>query len=189
MTLSEGFRVWFLVLYILNILGFLVAAIRFRVHREAIEKQTGPLPSPGIVIPLGIPLLILLIRVGEIQAEWLPLRLIGLGLSLYNAVLVPWAMQTLGHYLVPGAAVFRDHTLITSGPFRFVRHPIYSAGLALLLGAALGTLNWLLLVFWFVAVAGSPMAVRMEEGLLQSKFGPAYEAYAQQTGRFIPRLR
>ena len=55
MTLSEGFRVWFLVLYILNILAFLVVTIRFRVHREAIEEQIGPLPSPGIVIPLQFP--------------------------------------------------------------------------------------------------------------------------------------
>lgn len=98
-------------------------------------------------------------------------------------------LRTLGRFAVPGAGIFRDHKLITSGPFQFVRHPLYSAAITLWLGAGLGTLNWLLLVLWpvFVAIVIF-VPVRHEEELLHEKFGTDYEEYAQQTGRLIPRF-
>ena len=189
MTYTDGLSLWFIVVYALSITAFIIVAIRFRAQRDAIEKQKGPLPSPGIFVPLGVPLLILLTRVGEIPAEWLSLRLIGLGLSLYYLVILLWTLRTLGRQFVPGAGIFRDHTLVTSGPFRFVRHPLYSASITSWLGAALGTLNWLLLVLWPVLVAIVILVpVRHEEELLHEKFGKAYEVYAQHTDRLIPKL-
>lgn len=189
MTLTDGFRLWFLVLYAFGIAVFIITAIRFRSRRDAVEKQEGPLPSPGVLIPLGIPFLILLLRLGEISARWLPVRLIGAVLGIYFLVMLPWAIRTLGRLYSPGFAVFEDHTLITSGPFGFVRHPIGSAVLALWLGAGLGTLNWLLLVLWplFVALSAILMA-RREEALLHEKFGTKYRQYAQETSRFIPGI-
>lgn len=189
MTLTDGLRLWFIALYAFGLTLFIVTAIRFRARRDMVEKQEGPLPSPGVVIPLGVPLLILWARFGEISAEWLPLRWIGVVLSLYFLVMLPWAIVTLGRLYAPGFAVFDDHTLITSGPFRLVRHPIGSSVLALWLGAGLGTLNWLLLALWpvFVALTAGLMA-RTEEALLLEKFGPAYEEYAQQTNQLIPGI-
>ena len=84
-------------------------------------------------------------------------------------------------------AVFQDHELVTSRPFRFVRNPGYSAILALWLGTALGTLNWILLALWPVLVVVLSMVTRAEEGLLRGKFGTSYDAYAARTGRFIPK--
>ncbi|MFW6078503.1 MAG: methyltransferase family protein [Gemmatimonadota bacterium] len=97
-------------------------------------------------------------------------------------------MHALGRFGVPGVAVLRDHGLVTSGPFRLVRHPGYSAVLALWLGAGLGTLNGLLLALWPALVAVMYRVVREEEQLLRQKFGPSYEAYAEQTGRFLPKI-
>lgn len=189
MTLTDGLRLWFIALYTFGLTLFIVTAIRFRARRDMVERQEGPLPSPGVLIPLGIPLLILLSKFGEISVEWLPLRLIGVVLSLYYLVMLPWAMITLGRLYAPGFAVFDDHTLITSGPFRLVRHPIGSSVLALWLGAGLGTINWLLLVLWPVFVALSlKLMARKEEALLLEKFGGEYEEYAQQTSRFVPTI-
>ncbi|MDX1663876.1 MAG: isoprenylcysteine carboxylmethyltransferase family protein [Candidatus Promineifilaceae bacterium] len=187
MALTDGFRIWFIVLYTFGLTFFIVTAVTFRSRREAVEKQEGPLPSPGVIIPLGLPLLILLTRFGEIPAEWLPLRWIGVILSLYFVVMLPWATATLGRLYSPGFAVFEDHTLITSGPFGFVRHPIGSSVLALWLGAGLGTLNWLLLALWpLFAALTAVLMVRIEEGLLREKFGAEYEKYAQGTSKLIP---
>ena len=187
MTFVDGFRFWFIGLYALGLAAFVVMAIQLRAKRDAIEKQEGPLPSPGILIPVGVPLLILLSRVGEIMVESLPLRWVGLGLSLYFLVMLPWIMRTLGRFAVPGAGVYRDHKLITSGPYSFVRHPLYSASIALCLGSALGTINWLLLVLCPVLVAIVILVpVRHEEALLHEKFGTEYKQYAEETAQLIP---
>ena len=76
---------------------------------------------------------------------------------------------------------------MSSGVYRLVRHPIYSAVLALWLGAALGTLNVLLLVLWVVPLVGVNIQARAEEELLRARFGQAYADYAARTRAFVPR--
>jgi protein-S-isoprenylcysteine O-methyltransferase Ste14 len=188
-TLAEGVRLWFIVIWSLSIVGSLAAFIQFRSRRAAVEKQVGPLPTPmGILQIVVLP--ILLTRIGEISASssagWLIVRVLGIGLSLYSLGMLLWVGRTLGRFGAPGPAVFRDHELITSGPYRLVRHPGYSAIQAIVLGAALGTLNWLILALWPVAVIATYLNSRAEERLLREKFGTAYEEYAQQKNRFIP---
>jgi protein-S-isoprenylcysteine O-methyltransferase Ste14 len=84
--------------------------------------------------------------------------------------------------------VSRDHRLVVDGPFRFLRHPAYSGDLALWLGSALATLNVLLLVLWPFYVLGATIQARVEDGLLEAKFGEEYRRYATRVGRFVPRL-
>lgn len=190
MTIAQAARLWFLALYALGLTVFIVTAIRFRLHRRGdVEKQVGPAPTPGILVPLGIPFVILLTRVGALSAHLLPLRLLGVALSLYFLVMFFWTMRTLGDHYAPGFVVFEDHELITSGPYALVRHPIGSSALALWLAAGLGTMNWLLLLLWpFFYIASSVLMVRTEEALLYEKFGAEYEEYAQRTGALIPRI-
>lgn len=188
MTLETTLRLWFIALYAIGFAVFVAAVVRFRPRREAIEKKHGALPTPGALITFLLPPIILLAWVGHYPAQWLPVRVLGVALSLYGIVMLPWATWTLGRMYVPGAGIFDDHELITAGPFRFVRHPIYSAIIALWLGAALGTLNWLLLVTWPVYVVGVMKPAREEEELLRAKFGDAYREYAEETGGFLPRF-
>jgi protein-S-isoprenylcysteine O-methyltransferase len=82
----------------------------------------------------------------------------------------------------------KDHDLVRHGPYRFLRHPLYSGDLAMLLGAALGTVNMLLLALWPVSALGTYFLTRQEDALLASKFGAAYETYARRTGRLMPRF-
>jgi protein-S-isoprenylcysteine O-methyltransferase len=189
--MTQALRLWFLVLFGLGLLGTMVAFVRFRADRKDIEKKVGPLPTPGPVIVSIIGALIVLTGIGEITDDtsigWASLRVLGVGLSLYTMVMLPWAVRTLGRFGVPGIGVFRDHALVTSGPFRVVRNPGYSGILALWLGAGLGTLNWLLLTLWPLLVIVLFMVTREEEGLLRAKFGTTYDAYAAKTGRFIPK--
>jgi len=189
MTLADGVRLWFIAIWILAVVGFLANLIRFRAQREAVEQQAGPLPTPMSIFNF-IVLLIVLTRIGELAIDsligWVLLRVLGIGLSLYGLAMLSWTVRTLGTLGAPGPAILRDHELITSGPFRLVRHPGYSAILAIFLGTALGTLNWLLLALWPLVVAGTFLTSRAEERLLREKFGTAYEEYAQQTSRFVP---
>jgi protein-S-isoprenylcysteine O-methyltransferase Ste14 len=83
----------------------------------------------------------------------------------------------------------RGTSLITRGAFRYVRHPLYAAFLTFFNpGLALYLDNWLF-VAW--AVALHPLwhaLIAGEEALLTKQFGAEYTAYAQRTGRFVPRL-
>ncbi len=138
---------------------------------------------------LIVPPFVILTGVGEINADWPVVRLSGVLLSLYAGGMEFWAARTLGRFYVPWAVVLEDHTLITSGPYRFLRHPDYSSLLALWLGYTLGTLNvWLLLLFP-IMVIGFSMEASLEDRLLASKFGDFYRRYAAGKRRFIPRLR
>lgn len=75
---------------------------------------------------------------------------------------------TLGRFLVPQAVVVKGHDLVTHGPYRFLRHPVYSGDPALLLGAALGTVNMLLLALWPVSALGTHFRTRQKDALLAS---------------------
>ncbi len=190
--LTDGFRIWFLVLYAIGIVVILVKFIPVRRRREVFEKQIVDSRRllPMICLPVDwlVPPLILLSGIGQVPAIWPLLRVLGFGLSLYAFVILAWVPRVLGRFLIPQAAVFPDHVLVTSGPFRFLRHPSFSGALALWLGAALGTLNWLLFVLWLPLVAAKTIQAHAEEEILHTKFGSVYEEYVQKTGRFIPKF-
>ena len=186
--MADVIRVWFVVAYAIGFIFFLALIFRFRARGEAIEQRVGSLPPPPALISWLVPPIILLMGVGQISAAWLPLRIVGVGLSLYALVVMPWATSVLGRSYVPGPGVLEEHTLVTSGPFRLVRHPIYSAVAALWLGAALGALNWILLALSPIIVVGVTKSARAEEEMLRTKFGGAYDAYAETKGRLVPRL-
>lgn len=182
-------RIWFLTLCVLGVAGYLATVIRFRVHRSQVERKIGPVPVPAPVVAFAIAAVVLATGIGELPGEWWLVRGTGVGLSLVALVLVPWTARALGPLFIPGAAVLQDHELVTAGPFRLVRHPLLTSVLLFWLGAALGTLNWILLALWIPLLAAAVKSSRPEEELLRGKFGAAYEIYAARTGRFFPRLR
>jgi protein-S-isoprenylcysteine O-methyltransferase Ste14 len=185
---ADAFRLWFVFIYALGFFFFLALVFRFRSRRPAVEQRVGSLPAPPALISWLIPPTILLVQVGQISAEWMLIRVIGAALSLYAVVMMPWATRALGASYAPGPAVMQNHALVSSGPFRLVRHPIYSAVAALWLGAALGTLDWLLLALWPVIMAGLTKQSRTEEEMLRAKFGDTYDAFARPKWRLVPKL-
>ena len=99
-----------------------------------------------------------------------------------------WAALLLGRLMVHEAAVREDHVLIESGPYRFVRHPVYAGYLALLLGSGVASLNVGVLLIWPVSFLGICIQAASEERLLGQKFGQEYERYVRRTGRLVPRF-
>jgi protein-S-isoprenylcysteine O-methyltransferase Ste14 len=145
---------------------------------------------PIVLLPFNWLLLpaLMAFQVGEIDAGWLPVRVVGLAVGLTGAVLLVWASVLLGRFLMHEAAVVQDHALLTSGPYRLVRHPIYSGYLALLLGSGIAALNICVLLLWPLSLLGILVQAGAEEQLLAKKFGPDYERYARRTGQLVPRL-
>ena len=189
--MAEALRLFFLVFYAIGVMVLVVRVLplAFRSAPAEWRAEGVNLYLPFFLLPVGflIPPIAMLTRAGEIDATWPVVRLVGLLLGVYAAVILPWSASTLGRFLVPQARVSRDHELVVGGPFRFVRHPAYSGDLALWLGSALATLNVLLLVLWPLYVLGATTQSRVEDGLLAAKFGDEYRRYAARVGRFVPR--
>lgn len=82
-----------------------------------------------------------------------------------------------------------DHTLITNGPYRYVRHPMYSTIFVWALAYFLISANWLIGGSWLgLGLTVVAVAADEEEALIEI-FGERYQAYARRTGRFWPRFR
>lgn len=186
--MSDALTVYFLVLYGLGIGGFSRSIVQARREAASLDQRLGPPPVPALAAWLMPPLVILL-RIGGIAAGWPLARGLGVALSLYSLVMIPWTVRTMGRHLVPGRALHQDHALLTTGPFRWLRHPLYSGTLALWLAAAIGNLNWLLLALWPLLLAAVLRELPHEERMLRERFGPAYEEYERRTGRFVPGIR
>ena len=145
---------------------------------------------PSILLPVEwfLPPALIALRVGEIEADWLPARVVGLAVGVAGAALLTWASVLLGRLMVHEAAVREDHALIEGGPYRFVRHPVYAGYLALLLGCGVASLNVFLLLLWPVSLLGILIQAASEEQVLRRRFGEDYERDVRRTGRLVPRF-
>ena len=88
------------------------------------------------------------------------------------------------------AALSEDHELITTGPYRWLRHPIYASLFGMLLETGLAKAWWPMLTAGIVLyVAGTEIRVHAEEGLLAGRFGERYARYKSGTKAYIPLVR
>jgi protein-S-isoprenylcysteine O-methyltransferase Ste14 len=97
-----------------------------------------------------------------------------------------WTFHSLGKNLTDTVVTRREHTLITHGPYRWVRHPFYVVVFLSVLSLSLVTANWLLAALGFACVAMLVIRTRVEEANLTERFGDEYRAYARRTGKFFP---
>ena len=190
--MADALRLFFLAFYAIGVMVLVLRVLPLALRSAPAERRPEGINRylPFLLLPFGflVPPAAMLSHTVELDAQWPAVRLVGLLLGIYAAVILPWSAATLGRFLVPQARVSRDHQLVVEGPFRFLRHPAYSGDLALWLGSALATLNLLLLVLWPLYALGATLQSRIEDGLLESKFGDQYRRYSTRVGRFVPRL-
>jgi protein-S-isoprenylcysteine O-methyltransferase Ste14 len=143
---------------------------------------------PSLFLPLEwlLPPLLILLGIGEIEGDWLPARFGGLALAACGAAFLVWAAAVLGRHLVHEAAIIEDHALVMTGPYRFVRHPVYSGYLLLLVGTGLATLNVCVLLLWPLSLVGILIQAASEEKLLRARFAADYECYVSRVGQLLP---
>jgi protein-S-isoprenylcysteine O-methyltransferase Ste14 len=112
-------------------------------------------------------------------------------LFLALASLLSWtSTRALGRHLRFDAALSHDHELVQSGPYRLIRHPIYSSMFCMLLGTGLMVTPPLLFAVALVLfLIGTEIRVRVEDNLLASHFGDQFQAYRQTVSAYIPLVR
>jgi protein-S-isoprenylcysteine O-methyltransferase Ste14 len=117
-----------------------------------------------------------------VEARWF-----GVALGSCGPPLVFWVMRSLGSNISETVLTKRQHQLVTHGPYRWVRHPLYSTGLLILVSATLITTSVLTGALTVItAVAIRLVVVPREERALLEKFSDEYRTYMSRTGRFLP---
>ena len=99
-----------------------------------------------------------------------------------------WLFRSIGLNISPRETTRAGHELVTAGPYRYIRHPLYSFGLGFFALLSLAAANWWVMSVLALAFAAIVMRTRSEEANLVARFGDEYRNYMARTGRFLPRI-
>jgi protein-S-isoprenylcysteine O-methyltransferase Ste14 len=146
--------------------------------------------------PLGFAMMAGLIAfiVSPASMEWssvpLPIwmRWIGVALGVVAGVLLTWTLRTLGKNLTDTVVTRKEHTLVTTGPYHWIRHPFYSSLALTVIANSLTAANWFLFITGALVFTLLVIRCAREEENLISRFGDRYRDYMDRTGRFLPRF-
>jgi len=100
-----------------------------------------------------------------------------------------WARAHIGQYWSARVTLKEDHQLIDTGPYAYMRHPIYSGLLLATVGTAMARDEWRGVVSLAIVLVALTFKARKEEKLLEGQFGQDYRRYRLSTGFLIPRFR
>ena len=114
--------------------------------------------------------------------QWL-----GLLLMIAGATFRQWALIHLGRFFSRTVQIESEHKVITTGPYRWIRHPAYTGMIAVYIGLSMAIGTWLGALAAFIAVTGSLLyRIRVEEQALLTALGNEYREYMQHTWLLFP---
>jgi len=171
---------------------------RARLESETIRRrrESTLLLAGRALVALPLLLAVLAYLVNPRWMAWaslaLPLwaRWVGVVLGLLTVPVAHWVFRSLGRNVSETVLTKHHHELVTSGPYRWIRHPLYTTGITLVLAIGLMAASWFILLFGCIVLAAIRLVVvPLEERELVTKFGRAYREYMQRTGGLLPRIR
>ncbi len=135
---------------------------------------------------------------GDVPQGWLRTRLfaaslwielLGIAITAAGLAFAVWARAYLGGNWSSSVTVKVGHQLVRSGPYRWVRHPIYSGMILAMVGTALERRQVRGAIAIVLLYAGFKIKSKIEEQAMASTFGEEYADYSRTTGAIVPRLR
>jgi protein-S-isoprenylcysteine O-methyltransferase Ste14 len=115
-------------------------------------------------------------------------RWAGIALGALAAGLLVWTLRTLGTNITDTVVTRREHTLVTGGPYRWIRHPFYVSALLAVVANSLAAANGFFFATGVAVFIMLALRSHIEEAKLIERFGDDYRDYAKRTGAFFPRL-
>ena len=161
-------------------LGWLAAALSAKKGRGGVRQ----IPLRGLSV-LAVVVILRVVHGGALEVHSLPLETIGAAVFATGIALAIWARVILGRNWGMPTTQKEDPELVTTGPYRFVRHPIYSGILLGVLGTALAT-NLIGLIVVALLGAYFYYSASVEEKNLTATFPTDYPAYRTRTKMLIP---
>jgi protein-S-isoprenylcysteine O-methyltransferase Ste14 len=195
---ERGFQNLFGVMFAIFILGQFINATRSVTRGGKYEvKEKFPIAMQVMRKSIGI-VWFGAIFVYVFKPEWIawasfPLpnwvRWVGFGIWATFMPILWWVEVSLGKNFNTTLHLREEHNLITNGPYKYIRHPMYAAQIPLILSWIPTSANWLVAL---PGVIGGflvfTLRIPQEEKVMQERFGDAYQDYVDHTGRFLPRF-
>ena len=116
------------------------------------------------------------------------IRWLGVVIGILCVVGVYWLFSSIGSGITPTSATREKHTLVMHGPYRWVRHPLYTIGSSLFVAFGLMADSWFIALLGVLAFIAMAVRTPKEEANLIEKFGDEYREYMKRTGRFLPKI-
>ena len=116
------------------------------------------------------------------------LALAGFVIVVLGLAFSAWARDVLGRNWSGRVIIQSRHELVTSGPYAYVRHPLYTGIIVGIAGTTLVVADVGALAGFFFALVFQLLKATREERLLEAEFGAAYAAYRAHTGSLLPRI-
>lgn len=163
-------------------------------HETLDRRQEGvfilaTLRPVGLALWLGV--IAYMIRPSWMAWSSVPLpawvRWTGVGVLVAAIALLAWTLPHLGTNLTDTVVTRQAHTLVTRGPYRWMRHPFYGAMTLFIVAVALIAANWFFLLTGCLVIGLLAVRTRTEERHLIARFGDAYRQYMMRTGQFLPK--
>ena len=129
------------------------------------------------------------LAVMAIVTDWLTLPWWVFLLLAISGFLAFWAMAVMkfGNFnIVPNPVV--DGTMVSHGPYKLIRHPMYTSLLILGVGMFLKLISWQSIILLIIIIIALHITCKVEEKEMLKKFGDEYKAYISKTKMFIPYL-
>lgn len=164
-------------------------------RRRAVAARGGSLRTSAGLPQLApyffwVPYVVVAFRLGAQIPVDATIRLLGVALSVLGIACSIWSIVTLGRHYDLVLEVHAGHQLVRSGPFAWVRHPVYTGLAVHFIGACLATGNVLLSIgTLFVTFPAFYARARAEERLLREQFGSEYDRYMDSVPMLVPGLR
>jgi protein-S-isoprenylcysteine O-methyltransferase Ste14 len=190
------FRIIFFVTYLI------FGGVRIFYRSQAIgrekEREESLRDAPTTFLSIAILAYFLVMFIYLLVPEWVfwahidmhvLVRWFGVVLAGVNIGLLTWIHQTLGKQYDAKLSIQKEHDLIEVGPYKRVRHPMYTVFFLFSLAVALISANSLLITFAFLIGIPFHWITRNEEKMLTEQFGEEYQEYMKRTGRFLPPIR
>jgi protein-S-isoprenylcysteine O-methyltransferase len=157
----------------------------------ATRRDEGSMAVLWIVISASVFAAIVARSVGSLRIAGPPVTILAAGLMLLiGGQVLRWAsIVTLGSYFTVDVALQDGQSVITTGPYRWIRHPSYTGLLIAFLGLGIVLGNWLSVIVLIVPILlALSYRIRIEERVLRLALGEAYATYCQRTARLVPWL-
>ena len=144
----------------------------------------------GMWIALMLGFALSFVKVGSFPlSAQLPVFVVGVALMILGSTLRRWCFRTLGEYFTGDVKARADQPVIRTGPYHFVRHPSYTAGIMMFTGIGLALGSWFsFLLISIASIATYWYRVTIEERALLGTIGEPYASFMKERKRFIPYI-
>ena len=191
MTSKDVFRALVEIPWIVFIVYWIIGAVKTRANRET-ESFTSRF---AVLLLEGVGYVLIFsgsTGIGFLGTRFIPRTMAGeiLGVVLLwsGVALAIWARYHLAEYWSARVTIKEDHQLIRTGPYTYLRHPIYSGLVLATIGSALVIDEWRCILGTCLVLVGYCFKAKIEEAMLTQQFGEAFREHQKDTGFLIPRF-